>query len=681
MKKIYGYNQLRQCILAFVSGLLLTGCSAEDNFSNISMEPQLGIVPLVNDIKVATRAEMQDAHEKELSSLDFKLFENENANLIDVHYNKGEITEGETMKIADGDWMSQYELSTKKYDFYVAANTKLNLNGKSAADIKTATQEDDDIWQTYTESNKKSFLMSCIDSYQVTNEATQTIPFQLVRAAAKIQLNLTANVEDYKATSVKWKLINYNTNTSVFKGQKAEAKIITDNGEAPTNDVVKIADQKFSVTTYSYSTSWENNSEAPQIIVAIDFKSNKDGSVIKKTYAIPVRDVNQAEKELERNHIYTINAEIKNLNRSTEITYGVPDFMTYAITKWSEGGTTNVNGGKASYLVVYPTLLIMKNEREDKTSVKFFGSDVCNVKDHYAYYYDKNGNKVTNNVQAGQAIIESGKKTGTVHIISDVPTNLTVKYIHFTIYCGNKNDGTYCEQEVLIKQYPLEFIQNIEGWYSTKSNNGWIDWQRDNSRHQSRKMSSDSYFHAKIYENGNIYNYSDRKQWGNAYMAEKEDIQTGQSNNHMYVVQITSTNADYKIGHVTNIDSKTMLSQEDVVSPAFALASQLGTVQPFENGKTASQHCKDYVETGKNGKTYDGWRLPTQKEIEVIGKYQSQNGQDAISKVLEGGAYWALNGKQVRGNKDENEKDSGYVRCVRDLTPEEVQELENEREQ
>lgn len=149
----------------------------------------------------------------------------------------------------------------------------------------------------------------------------------------------------------------------------------------------------------------------------------------------------------------------------------------------------------------------------------------------------------------------------------------------------------------------------------------------------------------------------------------------------MYVVQITSTQqdqTDYKIGHVTNIDPDTKLSQENVVSPAFMLASQLGTVSPFSYGVNASDHCDKYVEVRTDGKKYTDWRLPTAAEIGVIGKYQNNKTQDVMSEVLKAYSYWALNGNQVTANK--NGSGSGYVRCVRDLSPKEVKELENKNE-
>ena len=151
----------------------------------------------------------------------------------------------------------------------------------------------------------------------------------------------------------------------------------------------------------------------------------------------------------------------------------------------------------------------------------------------------------------------------------------------------------------------------------------------------------------------------------------------------MYVVQITNTpkNSKYKIGHVTNIDKNTKLSSEDVVSPAFMLASQLGTVYAFtgkNDGKNASEHCDKYIEVNTDGTKYTNWRLPTASEIGVITNYQYNKNQKVIDVVLAGGSYWALNGKQVKANKKKDEE--GFVRCVRDLSPEEVKALENKKE-
>ena len=226
----------------------------------------------------------------------------------------------------------------------------------------------------------------------------------------------------------------------------------------------------------------------------------------------------------------------------------------------------------------------------------------------------------------------------------------------------------------------MEYIQGIAGWYSTKSIDGWIDWQTDQARHDTQKKSSDNNFQAKVKDGDYIYTYYDQKygsrKEGYYYAATKgSGASSGQHNNQMYVVQITSTpkGSNYKIGHVKN----TSYSTENVVSPAFMLASQLGTVSAHSTGESASQHCNDYVEVSKDGMVYDDWRLPTPAEIGVITKYQYNESQNVITEVLKGRYYWALN-HQIIETRPENSYTG--TRCVRDLSPEEVKKLENKKE-
>ena len=111
------------------------------------------------------------------------------------------------------------------------------------------------------------------------------------------------------------------------------------------------------------------------------------------------------------------------------------------------------------------------------------------------------------------------------------------------------------------------------------------------------------------------------------------------------------------------------------------LASQLGTVYAFtgkNDGKNASEHCDKYIEVNTDGEKYTNWRLPTASEIGVITNYQYKTNQNVIDVVLAGKTYWALNGSQVTANT--NNRNTGFVRCVRDLSPEEVKELENKKE-
>ena len=407
---------------------------------------------------------------------------------------------------------------------------------------------------------------------------------------------------------------------------------------------------------------------------------------------------------MDRNYVYTANATVTSLGSSSNITYGDAMDLVYDVQKWTQGEKTTINAGEQKYLLVSPTFMIMKNQRFDDSTIKFYGSGKCTVETSEIYYYDKDGNK--KNLYSGSQYFSASanyakghgelKDQGTI-VIGDEnnKTNdfvpLSVKYIKIKVTCEGVKDPV----NVTIKQYPLEYIQGIAGWYSTKdefTKTGWfgsttyegIDWQEDRTLHSKEKGSEDAHFFAKVKEPGDkyIYRYSDKRVSGKTYQAQKGSA-TEKTNNRMYVVQITNTpqNSKYKIGHVTNIDKNTKLSSEDVVSPAFMLASQLGTVYAFtgkNDGKNASEHCDKYIEVNTDGEKYTNWRLPTASEIGVITNYQYNKNQNVIDVVLAGGSYWALNGNQVEANKNNDER--GFVRCVRDLSPDEVKELENKKE-
>lgn len=102
------------------------------------------------------------------------------------------------------------------------------------------------------------------------------------------------------------------------------------------------------------------------------------------------------------------------------------------------------------------------------------------------------------------------------------------------------------------------------------------------------------------------------------------------SNNQMYHVVITSTSEDYQLGRPImkkdtdneEIVDPNNLDNDNLVSPSFMLASQLGNSSTI-SWEDAKNQCKNYVEVGINGEVYDDWRLPTAAEINIIIKYQT----------------------------------------------------------
>lgn len=710
MKKLNKYRKSVQGLMLLTFGLTMAGCSAQDDFFTETSSESLSIKPSVTEATVS-RAVASDTtlHEAALDNLYVKIFDKEyKKQSVNKKFDHN-LQSNQKEILGQGNWKVDLNLQENKdYFVYSIANAKEDLKQvNSLADLENKVQTDEDIWKPYSSNNAtKNFLMTANSPWTVSKEPTQTIDSKLTRAAAKIVVNLKINVAGYEVVGEPtWQLLNYNTQTTLFGVNKA--KSIASMSETETNETMAETADGYQLVTYSYATSWDDNASAPQAKIKVMLKKGEETTPVDYYYSIPVRDPKKT-KSLDRNYVYTANATVTSLGSSSDITYGDAIDLVYDVQKWTQGEKTTINAGEQKYLLVSPTFMIMKNQRFDNSTIKFYGSGKCTVKTVEIYYYDKNGNK--KNLYSGSrqyfdasAQYADGhselEDQGTI-VIGDAKntTNdfvpLSVKYIKIKVTC----DGL--EEIVTIKQYPLEYIQGIAGWYSTKDKlntyeryDYWtgkpsgkidttvgIDWKEDQTPHKTRKGYADDNFQAKVCIDNNIYTYYDKK-INNSYQATTRSNMGEQNNNQMYVVQITSTQqdqTDYKIGHVTNINPNTKLSQENVVSPAFMLASQLGTVSPFSYGVNASDHCDKYVEVRTDGKKYTDWRLPTAAEIGVIGKYQNNKTQNVMSEVLKAYSYWALNGNQVTANKDGS--GSGYVRCVRDLKPDEVKELENKNE-
>ena len=696
MKKLNKYRKSVQGLMLLTFGLTMAGCSAQDDFFTETSSESLSIKPSVTEATVSRAvASDQALREAALDNLYVKIFDKEyKEQSVNQKFDRN-LQSNQKEVLGQGNWKADLNLQENKdYFVYSIANAKEDLQQvNSLADLEKKVQTDEDIWKPYSSDKNatKNFLMTANSDWTVSKEPTQTIDSKLTRAAAKIVVNFKINIDGYEVVGKPtWQLLNYNTQTTLFGVNTA--KSIASMSETETNETMAKTTDGYQLVTYSYATLWDNNASAPQAKIKVMLKKGEE-TPVDYYYSIPVRDPKET-KSLERNNVYTANATVTSLGSSSDITYGDAMSLVYDVQKWTKGEETTINAGDQKYLLVSPTFMIMKNKRFDDSTIKFYGSGECKVETVDIYYYDKNGNKQS--CSGSQYFNASAKyadghgelkNKGTIVIGAENSTTandfvpLSVKYIKIKVTC----DGL--TEDVIIKQYPLEYIQGIAGWYSTKEGKNWIDWEKDKDRHESKKKSADDNFYAKVKETGDtdIYGYYDGYYptglFSGYYKATKStSAETGRSNNRMYVVQITNTppNSSYKIGHVTNIDPKTKLSQEDVVSPAFMLASQLGTVTSFSKGVNASNHCDKYVEVRTDGKKYTDWRLPTASEIGVITKYQYEENQNVIDEVLRGGYYWALNGNQVKANP--NKSTDGYVRCVRDLSPEEVKELENKKE-
>lgn len=252
-----------------------------------------------------------------------------------------------------------------------------------------------------------------------------------------------------------------------------------------------------------------------------------------------------------------------------------------------------------------------------------------------------------------------------------------------------------------------------KAFYHVKSSfANWPNWAVDYGTSKTftvgmYKLGTTTYsYPARIVDNNRWYRFEGGT--GSSYtLSNSNRGEIAEKNRQMYILQLSETNADYTIGRP--ILNESSMSEDDVVSPAFMIASQLGflnsdmitskladdspdlTQAPYAK-YWAAAHCASYLEVDTDGKYYcNDWRLPTRHEIEVMIQYQGDGtsaelvpgspitGNDRVMKpVLEAGYYFALNGDLIDNTAYSGGANNQVtVRCVRDLTPEEVEALNN----
>lgn len=704
MKTLNIYKNTTLALMALTMGLSLVGC-AEDSELIYQGAQQLSVKPLILDNKVsrATTASEASPNEDKLYNFNIKMFGEYNECKVDKTFTDN-LEKGKEEVIAQNNWKVEKDLQEGN-----TYSVKSVANATGSGDVQT----DEDIWKPYnaTDNSNKMFLMSSEQNYQVTKEPTQTIPVNLARAAAKITLTIHVDVEGYTAGQAKWQLKNYNAKTTIFGSNTASELKDGEMMEAQGGS------GEYTVTTYSYATHWDDDTKAPAIYLQVPLTA--DGKTEMNYYKIPVRDpkaTGEDAKKLNRNTIYTINAEINNKGGSSEIGYSTAGKVVYDVLPWSDGGTTDIDAN-TSYLMVTPKVVYMKNVDEDM-SVTYKSSSPVTIESTKVYYIDNENHQenytegyvekytervwVEGHYETGlfgiKHWVEGYYETkevqfkpyptkmelknekdgenlgGKIVINSPIPKNRFSKYIVLTLKNTEGKEAT-----VRYKQSPLIETQNFEGRYSSRSTSGWVSPENPNgtTRDISKynrwgDLLGCAYYARYVTEN----NKTDLIEYYNGQPA------SGIDNNRMYIIQVSSTkNSTYNVAHpIARADG---YSSDNVVSPAFMIASQLGAIYTkYLTKEDAPIHCKTYREVGFNGKKYDNWRLPTAAEIKFIADFQKESfktnnnvEKKPVKTVLTGQYYYTMDGGQI----DTGMSNSGIaIRCVRDLTPAEVEELDKQ---
>lgn len=689
---------------------LLPACTADDDLAP-AVKPAEGLTISLETPGVLSRvteAGNDALNENTISQAQLLIFNSDGTRTPDG-YRSFEFTDGKAEAvIATGNWKNNTQLFDKgadaTYDIYVVANAhegSTSLQSVTTLDgLLSAVDKDADIWKleganigtgiVYT---NKRFAMSGVSSGFVPNTVDNeyTVRVTMERLAAKVEVNITFS-DEFKAkftpTGFYSSLRNYATR-SLLRADKEES--FTDRGIAGNgaNDPMVAAPEKdfdkrtAKLVLYTYPTDWGGD-VLQETFVLLNMPGNyteQEGAQPEykgsNYYKIPVRLGDATAHQLNRNTIYRVNVKI---DRMGQPQLDVPVELTpkYEVIPWTTV-TIDVDNGDLNYLEVVKDEIIMKNIEKSEEQY-FTSSSSVTASIEEVYYYDKYGTKQTISRNSyrryGISVEPAAGNFGNVTINSDVPTNNGIRYIKVTV---TNEQGL--SKEFTVKQYPLEYIVTVPGWYSYRTDFGSTYEKKGN-----RKVSND-YFSSKVYYEGDrrndegIYTYT----WPRYNTSNNPSLgtrQNGNDNNNMYFVRITKTSNEYVLSvPAMDKDGYTESSPENnkLVAPAFMIASQLGTVYP-QSFASAKEHCKQYAEKSLDGQVYEDWRLPTEAELLIIDYYQGDD-NSVIDRVLAGDKYWAASGDVMATNEEEdwwgnvtwengeiieagyNEKH--YIRCIR----------------
>ncbi|WP_287642368.1 hypothetical protein [Bacteroides sp.] len=630
-----------------------------------------------------------------------------------------------------------FEVNTGYWVYLIANSTHETAKFETITDLnslKAMTQEDKDIFLTGITNipdAPQSFLMDGI-AYEATaaQEPAASAPVVLCngvksedtklkvtlrRAAAKIIVHIYKGGKVTFDNSLEvggqkvdpgYYLRNMPYTTSLLAGVGGEADLTTPG--KMYNQYFAWTKDSITVTAYAYAHEWANASleKEVRLVVNIPMKytdeSGKETEHVSSYYQIPI----SKDKVLKRNTCYQVTVTV---NAPGALDPSEPEELTeiqYSVKDW-EKINVDINGDdRPIFLYVNEEEMQMRNINEDSTTLEFASSSAVSATIDSVYYIDKFGQKQVlekiNDSENDYGISTGGwwptwnnrctiKITpdkginGKLDVYSTLPENNTIRYIVFEV-----TNAEGITREVTVAQYPLEYITNVQGKYSTRSdfggttlyekgNNGYVIVDDYNARTDTwgtyrnarNEFSRSGFFRSKYVRNkkndgSSTISYYYWPQRGNSvdYYSTSSDL----TNARMYHVRITASSGDYTLGRPRITDGKTDPDSDnaELVSPSFMIASQLGAVASTDCNSVAmaASHCKEYVEVDEDGTVYDDWRLPTAAEIRIIMKFQKVG--EAIDEVLSGSQYWCASGC-IRTSDGEIVKDQGSpIRCIRD---------------
>lgn len=576
------------------------------------------------------------------------------------------------------------ELSAGTYTVYAIANSDVadddnlmtNVNNtitSKGTNLAVKDLEDSFIFSSSIETEigeSTRFIMDGKEEVTITEDYEASGEIPLVRAAAKIVLDLSvySSIEvdettyEPQTTDGAIKLSYYHgvktygmTDIIRFDAENRKGKAATTD---ETAQLTPIAFDPF----YSYPTKWQNNDEfEPYFLLEIKWgestsTTDNQTEIDYKSYyyKIPVNRKftdNDGNLCLLRNNLYNLILNVGVLG-SKDPNNPVTLSSEYKIMEW---GDFNINTSVQNfkYLVVEPSELSIYNLADaefsfasshditvtvDRIEYKYYGKattrdititstsktvnpSLTNFNDGNKYQdytvKNKGGNYTSDPVELAQS------NNGTIdfkHIINDNT------FVPHTIYLTVNHKGDTSDEykrEIKIIQYPPIYIVGAESnGYAFVNKEGMNSDNEDDNGTGIGSLPSRSSITGK--DNGINVN----KNQYNIYV-------TALPSTMSYLIgdpRSTTGGSLSGISELTNY-RPTRQGAENVIAPAFKIASSYGKTSDMDTYAKAEKRCASYQE---NGYPAGRWRVPTQAEIAFI-QERSANGD--IPSLFNGYVY------------------------------------------
>lgn len=480
------------------------------------------------DMQLAdTRTAGEDAlNENLITTVDVFLFKN-NGSLNAKGYTHAVVTASdEVVYLYKGsDWLSNFNEQDGPYTVYALANYKGDAvlsNVQSLDDLKAVVAKDEDVvkWEgmgnpAYEE---KIFLMDgkqTVTYADLQSAQSSGQPFvakvPVARAAVKIELTLNFSVdwaEKFMATGLEAQLSNYASITpalaegnpldgdqrglSNYPGLSGDA--VDNFSSDPVYFKLETTYSGSKIRFYTYINRWDDfiNNET---MLLIDLPGrydengnpgtdNPDAEVLTHNfYKVPI--ISNAEPQVfQRNTFYQITATVD--MKGTE-TVDEPVELTdvrFVTAPWNEEIINVGEGDTPSYLVLSESHVDIRNvdgydELEFYSSSPITSVEIVGFKDQNAAYaagvdftYPGDGTTIPGaffvnkdnertSVSLSNPTFTQNATNGIISLVSPNPMNVTKRYITLKVTNQDK-----ISKYVVVEQYPLEYIQPIQGYYS-----------------------------------------------------------------------------------------------------------------------------------------------------------------------------------------------------------------------